>query len=97
MDSLWCCFNNANTNFLNYLLSTFFIYFPYVQTLFLPYACLFFMPEIKQKFYTVMSSLWRFKIFCHQNRVHVDNDDLLYRLTHLNLGTHHPAYIKTHH
>ena len=60
----------ANTEFLSYLLSTFFIYFPYAQTLFLPYACLFFMPEIKKKFYRKLSSVRCFKFFCPQNRVH---------------------------
>jgi hypothetical protein len=64
----------VNTYFLSYLLSKFFIYFPYVQTLFLPYACLFFMPEIKQKFYNFISSFCCFKILFHQNQVHVGND-----------------------
>ena len=62
-----------NTEFLAYLLSTFFIYFPYAQSLFMPYACLVFMPEMRKKFYTVLSSLWCVKIFIHQNQVHPVN------------------------
>jgi hypothetical protein len=38
-----------NSDLLKYLLSTFFIYFPYAQTLFLPYICLLFMPDTKKK------------------------------------------------
>jgi hypothetical protein len=63
----------ADTPLLDYILATFFIYLPYVQTLFLPYACLFFMPEIKQKFYNILSSFWCFKLFCPNNRVDVEN------------------------
>jgi hypothetical protein len=80
----------ANTDFLSYLLSTFFIYFPYAQTLFLPYACLLFMPEIKKKFSRIMLSFWCFKILYDQNQVHVGNDEHHNTLTHVNLVTHYP-------
>jgi hypothetical protein len=65
----------ADTPLLDYILATFFIYLPYVQTLFLPYACLFFMPEIKQKFYNILSSFWCLKLFCSNNRVHIENNE----------------------
>ncbi|CAF4484310.1 unnamed protein product [Rotaria sp. Silwood1] len=52
-----------NTEFLSYLLSTFFIYFPYIQTLFLPYVCLLFMPKIKNKVLIIVS---------HEHQNHID-------------------------
>jgi hypothetical protein len=76
----------ADTPLLDYILATFFIYFPYVQTLFLPYACLFFMPEIKQKFYNVFSSSWCFKLFCSNNRVHVRNTERFNTLAHYQMS-----------
>lgn len=54
----------ANTEFLSFLLSTFFIYFPYLQTMFLPYACVLFMPEIKTKLFYAL------KLAKHQKRIH---------------------------
>lgn len=62
-----------NTNLLTYLLSTIFIYFPYVQTLFLPYVCLFFMPDIRKKFCTLVLLPWSFRRFHHENRVQPTN------------------------
>jgi hypothetical protein len=60
-----------NTKSLTYLLSTFFIYSPYAQTIFLPYACLFFMPEIKKKLILIWRSSYCRKRLLHQNEVHV--------------------------
>ncbi len=80
----------ADTSLLDYILATFFIYLPYVQTLFLPYAGLFFMPEIKQKFYKFVSSFWCFKIFCSNNRVDTGNNERNHTLAH------HRMSVKTH-
>jgi hypothetical protein len=61
----------ANTQLLAYLLSTFFTYIPYLQTLLLPYICIFFMPNIKQKFYdALVLSCWK-KTIRRRNRVHI--------------------------
>ncbi|CAM2729134.1 unnamed protein product [Rotaria socialis] len=71
----------SNTDLLTFLLSTFFIYFPYVQTSFTPYVCLLFIPEIKKKFRSTLQSSWLIKLICHKNQVHVNNDEQLNTLT----------------
>jgi hypothetical protein len=54
----------ANTKQLAYLLTTYFVYLPYLQALLLPYLCISFVPEIQRKMLAV------FKIECRwQNRV----------------------------
>lgn len=50
----------GNTAQLTYLLSTIFVYIPYIQTLLLPIICLLFMPDILKKFRRVF----------HKNRIH---------------------------
>jgi hypothetical protein len=80
----------ADTPLLDYILATFFMYFPYVQTLFLPYACLFFVPEIKQKFYNILFSFRCFKLLCPTNRVHIVNIEPIHTLTY------HQASAKPH-
>ncbi|CAF0742429.1 unnamed protein product [Adineta ricciae] len=74
-------FNNTPT--LAYLLSTFFIYFPYIQTLLLPYVCIFFMPEIKQKLGLKWKNLYLFKKVYPHNRVHIAQTDQNYTLQDL--------------
>ena len=78
-----------NTSLLNYILSTFLIYFPYAQTLFLPYACLFFMPDIKRKFCDVLSWGWFVRICTNQNRLHPGNDVRLDVFSQATLRTQH--------
>ena len=41
---------------LAYILSSFFAYLPYLQSLLLPYVCILFMPEIKKKFFALFTS-----------------------------------------
>jgi hypothetical protein len=45
------------------LLSTFFVYLPYLQALLLPYICILFIPDIKQKFLSLFTLL-----LCKKNR-----------------------------
>lgn len=44
---------------LAYILSTIFAYFPYLQALLLPYACILFIPEIKDKFFALLFTLFQ--------------------------------------
>ncbi|CAF1583133.1 unnamed protein product [Adineta ricciae] len=59
-----------NTEQLAYLLSTFFVYFPYIQVLFLPYICILFIPEIKQKFCILYNKIWHGKFVRRHNQIH---------------------------
>jgi hypothetical protein len=61
----------ANSQLLAYLLSTYFTFIPYLQTLSLPYICLFFMPNIKNKVYDAIFSLCWGKIIGRKNKVHI--------------------------
>ncbi|CAF4366190.1 unnamed protein product, partial [Rotaria sordida] len=44
-----------NTQELSYLLSTYFVYVPYIQTLFLPIICLLFMPDMRHKLHSLFT------------------------------------------
>ena len=52
------------------LLATYFIYFPYVQTLFLPYSCLLFMPKMRRHFSNLFYSWWCYRKLFGGNRIH---------------------------
>ena len=52
------------------LLATYFIYFPYIQSIFLPYASLMFMNEIRQKLLTLLCYFNHWKKICHTNKIH---------------------------
>lgn len=45
-----------NTLFLTYLMSTFIVYTPYLLVSFLPFICLFAMPDLKKKFFLIFIS-----------------------------------------
>jgi hypothetical protein len=60
-----------NTPFLTYLLSTFFIYLPYCPVLFLPFICLFSMPDIKRKFDLAFNLFYHRFTKPKQNQVHI--------------------------
>jgi hypothetical protein len=60
-----------NTQQLNYLLSTIFVYIPYIQTLLLPIICFLFMPDIKQKLRTIFIESYFDKIFGHRNQIQI--------------------------
>jgi hypothetical protein len=60
-----------NTQQLAYLLSTIFVFIPYIQTLLLPIICILFMPDIMQKFRTILIETYFGRMFRHQNQVHV--------------------------
>jgi hypothetical protein len=76
-----------STEQLSYLLSTFFIYLPYVQTLLLPHICFLFIPDIKRKFLTLFASFYGFIIILSANKVHVMNDEHNPTQTQLPLAT----------
>ena len=59
-----------NTEQLAYLLSTLFVYFPYIQVLFLPYICILFIPEIKQKFRILCDKIWHGNFTRRHNQIH---------------------------
>ena len=59
---------------LAYILSTFFAYLPYLQALLLPYACILFMPEIKEKFFALSITLFQM-IRCRRNRIQATNTE----------------------
>jgi hypothetical protein len=65
----------ANNQLLAYLLSTYFTFIPYLQTLLLPYICLFFMPNIKNKCYEAIFSLCWDKIIRRKNQVHIKTNE----------------------
>jgi hypothetical protein len=56
-----------NTDQLAYLLSTIFVYIPYIQTLLLPIICLFFMPAIIKKLRILVAAARCGRIFGHNN------------------------------
>jgi hypothetical protein len=60
-----------NTKQLEDLLSVFFVYFPYLQALFLPFICILFIPEIKRcsPCYGVKKKMHR------KNRIHLINNE----------------------
>jgi len=58
-----------DTQQLGYLLSTIFVYIPYIQTLLLPIICLLFMPDIKQKLCTIFIESYFGKIFGQRNQM----------------------------
>ncbi|CAF4240001.1 unnamed protein product, partial [Rotaria sordida] len=60
-----------NTQELSYLLSTYFVYVPYIQTLFLPIICLLFMPDMRHKLHSLFTESYFGKIFGHKNRVQI--------------------------
>ncbi|CAF1053419.1 unnamed protein product [Adineta ricciae] len=58
-----------NSERLAYILSTVFVYLPYLQSLILPYLCMLFIPDIKQKFFALQIFSCFGRIQRHQNRV----------------------------
>ena len=60
---------------LAYILSTIFVYLPYLQALLLPYACILFIPEIKEKFFALLIIILQV-IRCRGNRVQATNTRL---------------------
>ena len=58
-----------NSERLAYILSTVFVYLPYLQSLILPYLCMLFIPDIKQKFFALRIFPCFNRIQRHQNRV----------------------------
>ena len=86
------------TDFAGYLLGTYFIYFPYAQTLFLPYTCLLFMPNIRRKFIEAFYRTWIIKKCFPNNRIHVGDglENRSMTLTnHLTLNHRNPSRINT--
>ena len=59
---------SRSSEYLAYILSTFFAYLPYLQAILLPYACIMFMPEIKEKLLARMIIILHL-IQCKPNRI----------------------------
>nr|ACD54750.1 GQ-coupled rhodopsin-like protein [Adineta vaga] len=59
----------VNNKLLFNLLSTYFTFIPHIQTILLPYICLLFMPNVKQKMYNVLFSLCWEKPIYRKNQV----------------------------
>ncbi|UJR24708.1 hypothetical protein I4U23_006082 [Adineta vaga] len=58
-----------NSERLAYILSTVFVYLPYLQSLILPFLCMLFIPDVKQKFFALPIFSCLNKTGRRQNRV----------------------------
>lgn len=55
---------------VEYILTTFFVYLPYIQALFLPYICISFVPDMKHKFCVLFTLLYYQKIIHRNNQIY---------------------------
>ena len=58
-----------NSEQLAIILSTYFAYIPYIQSLLLPYCCIFFIPDIRKKLSALLALFRSNKATVGQNRI----------------------------